>query len=414
MSLSTQAPKLKVLISGAGIAGPCLAYWLSRTPLNVSVTVLERSPTPRVTGQSIDVRGSAIDILKKMQLEEALRARHTTEVGTRIVNSTGNTIAEFGKGDTFTAEYEILRADLCGLFLDATTQLPNVRYIYGNSISALTQNEKDVTVSFSRGATEQFDLLVAADGSTSHTRPMILSPELLTNCYNFIGQYVAYFSIPQQSSDTKHWYWYNAPRGLGLMLRPHRNTTTVGCYMCVTTPAHGKRDEGIEKALNIGPEAQKQILAEYFAGAGWQAERIVAGMHEAEDFYMSRAAQVKLPSWHSGRSVLIGDAAFATFGIGTSLAIESAYVLAGELGRIKESSEVAKALDAYESTFRKRYSKSEDLPPGFPQLAFPQTGWGLKVRDLGLWLVSKTKAYKLLPADDGVAAELPAYEWQEA
>lgn len=83
------APRLKVLVSGAGIAGPCFAYWLAKTRLDVSITILERSPTPRATGQSIDIRGPAIEIVKAMKLEEPLRSRHTTEEGTTFLNSSG-------------------------------------------------------------------------------------------------------------------------------------------------------------------------------------------------------------------------------------------------------------------------------------------------------------------------------------
>jgi 2-polyprenyl-6-methoxyphenol hydroxylase-like FAD-dependent oxidoreductase len=75
------AVKLKVLISGAGIAGPCLVFWLAKTGLHTSITIVERSTSPRVTGQAIDVRGSAVEIIKQMKLEEAVRSRHTTEEG---------------------------------------------------------------------------------------------------------------------------------------------------------------------------------------------------------------------------------------------------------------------------------------------------------------------------------------------
>ena len=112
------APKLKVLISGAGIAGPCLAYWLSKTRLDISITITERSPSPRVTGQWIDIRGPAVEIVKLMKLEEAVRSRHTTEEGTTFLNSSGKIFAQFNAGDSFTAEYEILRADLSRLFLE--------------------------------------------------------------------------------------------------------------------------------------------------------------------------------------------------------------------------------------------------------------------------------------------------------
>lgn len=415
MSLSTQLPKLKVLISGAGIAGPCLAYWLSRTRLNTSITIVERSTVPRPTGQSIDVRGPAISVVEQMKLMEAVKARHTTEEGTRIVNSAGKILAEFdNNGKTFTAEFEILRADLCGLFLDATANLDSVRYVYGDYVTALDQSGPLVQVTFASGATDTFDLIVGADGSTSKIRSLALDEETRKDSYNFIGQYIAYFSIPKQDSDTKHWYWYNAPKGLCLMLRPHRNNKTVGVYMCIITPAHGQRDPAVEEAMKQGPEGQKRILHEYFENVGWQAKRILAGLDQASDFYMSRAAQVKLPKWTNNRTVLLGDAAFATFGIGTSLAIESAYFLAGELSKVESSADIPAALLTYEETFRAIHAKDEELPPGFPQIAFPQTALGIRLRDTVLWMVSKTGAYKLLPKDGGHDYELPAYNWIEA
>ena len=199
------ASKLKVLIAGAGIAGPCLAYWLSRTRLNISITIIERSVTPRITGQAIDVRGPAIEIVKKMKLEEAIRSRHTTEEGTRFVNSSGKTFAQFSAGDNFTADYEILRADLSQLFLEATERLDNVQYIYGDSVKSLEQTDKHVDAIFTSGSRDTFDLVVAADGSGSKTRPLILDEQVLRDSYHFLGQYVAFFSIPSRPTDPKLW-----------------------------------------------------------------------------------------------------------------------------------------------------------------------------------------------------------------
>jgi len=173
------AAKMEVLISGAGIAGNCLAYWLSRTRLDISITIVERSPVPRVTGQSIDIRGSAIDIIKEMKLEEAIRSRLTTEEGTAFVDSSGKTFAKFEVDESFTAEYEILRADLSQLFLEATEGSGHVRHIYGDSIESLEQADKDVNVTFAGGSKDRFDLVVAADGSTSRTRSMILDEQVL-------------------------------------------------------------------------------------------------------------------------------------------------------------------------------------------------------------------------------------------
>lgn len=410
MSLAA-APQLKVLINGAGIAGSCLAYWLTRTNLNASITILERSPTPRITGQSIEIRGAAISIVQKMNLLEAVRAYNTTEVGTRIIDSSNKIVAEFGKGKSPTSEYEILRADLCSLFLDATKSLENVKYMYGDYVMAMEQSEKKVDVEFKSGAKDSFDLIVGADGSTSRIRSLILSEEARKGSYNFIGQYVAFFSIPRDSTDTKHWYWYNATKGRGLMTRPHRDEKTIGCYLVVTTPAHGQRDPAAEKAMDAGPEAQKAFLREYFKDAGWQAERILACMQKSDDFYMSRSAYVKLPTWTNHRATLLGDAAHATFGVGTTLAVEGAYFLAGELSKIKSTDDVPGALKAYEKVFQAIVAKEGGLPPGFPQLAFPQTAWGIKVRDAIAWTVSRSGLYKLLPDDKPDESNLPLYEW---
>lgn len=409
MSL-TKAPQLKVLINGAGIAGSTFAYWLARTGLNASITVLERSPFPRPTGQSIEIRGPAISIVEKMGLLPSVLARNTTEEGTRLINASSKIVAEFGKGG-LTSEYEILRSDLCGLFLDASKSMKNVNYVYGDYVTAVQQTDQTVDVTFDSGAKENFDLIVGADGSASRIRSLILDEETRKGSYNFIGQYIAYFSIPRIESDTKHWYWYNAPKGRGLMTRPHRNGKTIGCYVIITTPAHGQHDPLIEAAMEGGPEKQKEILHTYLHDAGWQAERILAGMETCDDFYMSRAAYVKLPTWTSNRAVLLGDAAHATFGVGTTLAVEGAYLLAGELGKTKSSDDIPAALKRYEETYRKIQGQGAELPPGFPQFAFPQTAWAIRLRDALAWTICKTKAYKLLPDDKPDDSKLPPYEW---
>ena len=266
-------------------------------------------------------------------------------------------------------------------------------------------------MTFTGGSKDTFDLVVAADGSTSKTRSMILDKQILKNSYRFLGQYIAFFSIPSRPNDPKQWQWYNVPKGLSIMIRPHRNTSTMGAYLCITTPARGQRDPAVEDAIDTGTEAAKRILHRYFGNAGWEAKRVLEGMDNAEDFYMSRAAQVKLSKWTNGRALVLGDAAFATFGVGTSLAIESAYILAGELSKIQSSKDIPQALERYEEVFRPLYAKMEDLPPGFPQIAFPQTAWGLWLRDSALWFVSKTKLYKIFQGDSGIDWKLPDYKW---
>jgi 2-polyprenyl-6-methoxyphenol hydroxylase-like FAD-dependent oxidoreductase len=413
MSLPT-IPPLRVLISGAGIAGPCLAYWLSRIPSSTSITLVERSPNPRPTGQAIDIRGPAISVIRKMGLEEAVRAKHTTEEGTRIVNTSGNVIAEFGKGKTFTAEHEILRADLCALLLDATSDLENVECRYGDYVTEIAQSSSELTeVTFSSGLRETYDMVVAADGISSKIRSIILDPKSLDGSYTFLGQYVAYFSIPRVSTDTPHWYSYSTTTGLGLMTRPHNNADTIGVYLLVTETAREKRNPVFEKVMDEGIEAQKRVMHETFKDAGWEAQRILEGMDTCTDFYMNRAALVKLPVWHAGRTVLLGDAAFAVPGIGTSLAIQSAYQLAGGMTRIVSTADIPKAIDEYARVVSPLYTKYAGIPRGIPQIAFPRSDLGMKVRDSMLWFVSATKFYKLLPeVNTADEKSLPEYEWK--
>ena len=347
-----------------------------------------------------------------MKLEEAVRSRNTTEEGTRFLNSSGEVVAQFNTGEAFTAEYEILRADLSGLFLEATQGLSNVRYMYGDSVKAVDQTDEKVNVTFTGGSRDTFDLLVATDGSTSKTRPLILDEQILKDSYNFLGQYIAFFSIPSRPTDPKQWLWYNTPKGLSIMTRPHRNPSTVGAYLCITTPGHGQRDPVVEAAMEKGTDETKRMLHKYLDNAGWEAKRVLEGMDSAEDFYMSAAAQVKLPKWTNGRALVLGDAAFATFGVGTSLAIESAYILAGEISKIQSSKDVPQAVKRYEEVFRPIYAKMEELPPGFPQIAFPQTAWGLRIRDFALWVMSRTKLYKLLQGGSETMFKLPHYDWE--
>ena len=266
-------------------------------------------------------------------------------------------------------------------------------------------------MTFDGGSKNTFDLVVAADGSTSKTRPMILNEQILKDCYRFIGQYVAFFSIPSQPTDPKLWQWYTAPNGLALMMRPHRNPDTMGAYLCVTMPTREQQDPIINDALNKGVKDQKRVLHEYLDNAGWEAKRILQGMDHAEDFYMSRLALVRLPKWTNGRALVLGDAAFATFGVGTSLAIESAYVLAGELSKIQSSNDVPQALVRYEEIFRTLHSKYGEPPSFFPQIAFPRTSCGLWIRDTILWLVSKTKLYKIFQGGSEIDWKMPRYDW---
>jgi 2-polyprenyl-6-methoxyphenol hydroxylase-like FAD-dependent oxidoreductase len=302
------AQPLKILIAGGGIAGPCVAFWLTKTKLNVNITIIERSPTPRVTGQAVDIRGRAVKIIQRMGLEEAIRAKNTTEIGTVFVDANEKVIAQFdADGDkSATSEFEILRADLANIFLETTKDRSNVDYVYGESIDSLVQDGDGIRVTFTGGkVAEKFDLVVGADGQASKTRSLTFDQSIAADPYNPLGMYVAYFSIPSRPDDTKLWRWYSAPKGRSVMLRPHQDPSTVGAYLSVTMPSRTQKDPAMVEALEKGNDEVKELLQGYFKDAGWQTSRVLEGMATATDFYAASWDQVRIPKWTNGRVVLV-------------------------------------------------------------------------------------------------------------
>jgi 2-polyprenyl-6-methoxyphenol hydroxylase-like FAD-dependent oxidoreductase len=223
------------------------------------------------------------------------------------VNFKGEVIAQFdADGDkSATSEFEILRADLATIFLEATEDRNNVEYVYGESIDSLVQDDKGAHVTFTGGRTaETFELVVGADGQASKTRSIAFDQSISADPYNPLGMYVAYFSIPSRPDDTKLWRWHAAPKGRSVMLRPHQEASTVGAYLC-TMPSRTEKDPAMVKAMEQGNEEVKKLLRGYFKDVGWQASRVLEGMETAKGFYITSWDQVRMPKWTNGRVVLV-------------------------------------------------------------------------------------------------------------
>ena len=356
-----------VLISGAGVAGTALAFWMHRH--GWSVTLVERAPALRTSGQNIDVRGAGREVARRMGIEERIAAAGTGEEGTRFVDDRGRVIAEFpaghGDSDGATAELEILRGDLVGLLAGLTED--DVAYRYGDSIETVTQDDTGVTVSFASGGTRVFDLLVIAEGIRSRTRARVFGSEIRTRD---LGQYVAYGTIARTSADDAWWRWHSVPGGRAVMLRPDNAGTTRASLAYLTT------QRGVE---NLEPASQVAALRAAFAGAGWETPRILDGFAApGSDFYLDRVAQIHAPAWSRGRIALLGDAAYCASpisGMGTSLSLTGAYILAGELA----GADHLAALRSYETLMRPYIDRAQKLPLGAPRLANPKSHLGVQI-----------------------------------
>ncbi|KAF3490836.1 uncharacterized protein GIQ15_00353 [Arthroderma uncinatum] len=364
---------LKVLICGGGCAGPALAYWLANS--GHQVTIVERFPALRASGAQIDLRAQAIEAVRRMGLLEAVRSKTVDEIGVSFVDSQNNVKGTIlanksGKGaQSLTSEYEIMRGDLVRIFYDATKD--NVNYIFGKSVDRFEQDEKEVVVHFSDGSTDKFDLLVGADGQGSRIRKAILPPGS-PDLYWRIGVLIAYWFVPRIETDNNIGSAYHSPGGRAIFRRSH-NPTESQVYLMLHN--HSEDLWSIPKAPI---EQQKEFWTQRFRDAGWQARRFLEGLKTADTFYCEEALQVRTDTWHKGRVVLVGDAGYCPSpfsGLGTTVGLVGAYVLAGEINR--NVNDLPQAFATYDKTLRPFVEKAQEVNRTFVQWYLPQTRWGV-------------------------------------
>jgi 2-polyprenyl-6-methoxyphenol hydroxylase-like FAD-dependent oxidoreductase len=381
---------MHVLISGAGIAGPTLAWFLART--GARIDIIEKTSSILPHGQNVDVEGGAISALKKMGLLEEVRRLTTTEKGTQFINPEGKPYAFFpqnGNSISPTSEFEILRGDLAALFYGATKNHPNINYRLGTTIkNVISNDERAVKVEFSNGEVKEFDLLIAADGQWSRTRRQCFLPETVKVVDK--GSYAAYFTIPRLSGDNDWWNIYQCLDSRILSIRPDGHGTTRA--LLSRMPCNEAQKKAWQEACTSDRQTQEDLLRKEFADAGWQAQRLLAAMEEAPDFYFQAIQQIRMSKWSTSRVVCVGDAAYAPTpltGMGTSLGIMGAYVLAGELSKLNDGEHPERAFEGYESTFRPFVEKIQDLPSFVPGIVHPRTAWKRWLFQCAVWMASK-------------------------
>jgi 2-polyprenyl-6-methoxyphenol hydroxylase-like FAD-dependent oxidoreductase len=314
---------VRVLVSGASIAGPALAHWLRRR--GAQVTVVEQAAALRPGGQAVDARGVAREVIRRMGLDAAVRAVLTNTAGARTVDAEGNVLETFSAeddgGDGHISEIEVLRGDFSRVLYDDTRD--DVEYLFGDRIADLTQDADGVDVVLASGVRRRFELVIGADGLHSALRGMMFGPR--ERFIRHLGMVLAFFTVPNEFG-LDRWALDYHDRGRSAGLRPTGDPSRA--IAMLSFPAADFEIDYRDIA------AQKRLLREQMADLGWQTPRILAHMDDAPDFYLDQVAQVMLDRWSSGRVGLIGDAAFSASpmsGAGTGLALVGAYMLAGEL-----------------------------------------------------------------------------------
>lgn len=345
-----------VLISGAGIAGPALAFWLTKN--GYRVTIVELAEGIRPGGQTVDLRGAGADVVERMGLLDQMKGRSLFQRGIRYVRSDGSRRAkmpvEAFNGNGPVSKLEILRGDLVDVLYQATKDTADYRF--NTRIESLTQDDAGVDVTLSDGSRMRADLIVGADGPHSAVRRLVFGPQ--EQYVKPLGGYNAWFSTPDTVGLDSWYLMYQAP-GLNASLRPSHDPAIAKAGLAFRSEPldYDRRDLA----------AQRAMLVDRFAGAGWVCDALLAAAQEADDFYFDSFAQVHMPSWSSGRVTLAGDAGYCASplsGMGTSLALVGAYILAGELGPAHglDDGRIAAALARYQSAMRPYVDKCQDLP----------------------------------------------------
>jgi 2-polyprenyl-6-methoxyphenol hydroxylase-like FAD-dependent oxidoreductase len=390
----------KILITGGSIAGATLAWWLAWW--GHDVTLMERAPAFREGGQNVDVRGAGREVIRRMGLEDAVRAQGTGEKGIAFVDARNRVRAQIDQ-DTFgsdgpTAELEILRGDLARLLYDAGK--PGFATIFGDRILAFKDMASGIDVTFERGGTHRFDLVLVAEGIGSSTRKLAFGDAVKRRS---LGLFMGYFTIARAGTDSEVARWFNAPGGRSVFLRPD-NTGTTRVVLTVRQAPDGHEI--------LPPEQQKAFLRDRFGDAGWELPRILAGLDQAEDFYFEAIGQILMDRWSRGRMALTGDAAWCASpisGMGTSLALTGAYVLAGELSRTPDH---AAAFKSYERIMRPHVTKAQKVPGLGPRIAQPSTRTGIALQHAAINLLTSRQALTLrrrFGSAPSKAVELPDY-----
>lgn len=360
---------VNVLISGASIAGPALAYWLGRHGFRP--TVVELAPALRTGGQAVDFRGEThLTVLERMGLLPELRRIQTGGSPMRFVDEAGRTLldlpAEFAGG-----AIEVLRGDLSRVLYERSA--PYAEYVFGDSIAALQEGAAGVRVTFASGVVRDFDLVIGADGLHSRVRSLAFGPE--ERYVSHLGYYAATWQLPRPAEPvlTRGSVGYNVPGRLASVGPDHRDPGLAGAFFVFAAPELAYHRHAAEQ--------QKRLVADAFAGLGWAVPELLDSLRRAPDLYFDSISRADVDTWSTGRICLVGDAACgATIGgMGTGTALVAAYVLAGELAGAAGDHRTAFA--RYEGLLRKYATGCQVGGDRTGKFLAPGTATGLRLRN---------------------------------
>jgi len=403
MTFHPHTARRTVLIAGASLAGPTLAYWLHR--YGFAVTVVEKAHAPRGGGYPIDVRGTAIDVVRRMGILPRLQVAHIDTGRFTFLDADGGEVAALHPyavaGSVEGQDLEVGRGDLTAALYE--TVQDDVEFVFDDSIDALDQHGHGVDVTFRSGRHRTFDVVVGADGMHSGTRKVMFGPE--EQFHRYLGYGFAVFTMPNTLGLSRELMMWNTPGRAAALYATGDADDELHAFLNfhqpeqpLTVRREGRRDQ----------DAQRDLVARTYAGAGWEVASIVKAMYQADDLFFDTAGQIRMPSWSSGRVAFVGDAAYAPSfltGQGSSLALVGAYMLARSLATHGDH---VGAFAAYERDTREFVTMNQALVDRGGARLFPTTAEALDRRNAMLRDLVAMPATTPRPAHSALVLPEPA------
>lgn len=354
---------MRILISGAGVAGLACARQLGSR--GHDVTVVESADQLRTAGTPVDIRGHAIETAARMGVLDSIRQhRVRMSENAHFIDSRGEPVARvpLAEINDTADDIEVLRGDLVQILAGDLPDTVVVRF--GDRVRTLLDHESGVDVRFASGRTGRYDVVIGADGQHSAVRRLVFGPD--AECLAHLGVYFALAALPGGAQTDCANVIFNVPGRMAGCFRYAEKSVAVFQFRSAVI-SHDHRDLA----------AQKRILIEAFDGhRSWRIPELLDAARADPGFYFTAASQVRLPSWHRGRVVLVGDAGYCPSflsGRGTSLALSGAVFLAEELERCGEDH--AEAFAAYQDRLRSQVASAQNRVHAGRRRMLPET-WG--------------------------------------